>query len=80
MPYRIPEPGSLCDPHIFNLGDTFTTNYTFFGWTIDSVIKANAGGSAITYEGIPLTFCDVTSIYIDGDLRSWTADFTVIMT
>jgi hypothetical protein len=80
MPYRIPKPGSLCDPHIFNLGDTFTTNYSFFRWSIDSVVKANAGDSAISYKGVPLTFCDVTSIYIDGDLHSWNVDFTIIVT
>jgi len=80
MPFRIPKPGSLCDPHIFKVGDTFTTNYTFYEWTIDSVAKANAGDSAISYQGIPLTFCDVTSIYADGDIRSWNVDFTVIVT
>jgi len=80
MPSRIPKPGSLCDPHIFNLGDTFTTNYSFFGWNIDSIIKANAGDSAISYQGTPLIFCDVTSIFINGDLHSWTVDFTVIVT
>ncbi|KIM40014.1 hypothetical protein M413DRAFT_190109 [Hebeloma cylindrosporum] len=80
MPFRIPKPGSLCDPHIFKVGDAFTTNYTFYEWSIDSVVKPNAGDSAISYKGIPLTFCDVTSIYADGDIRSWNIDFTVIVT
>jgi len=80
MPFRIPKPGSLCEPHIFKVGDAFTTNYTFYEWSIDSVAKANAGDSAISYQGIPLTFCDVTSIYADGDIRSWNVDFTVIVT
>ena len=80
MPYRIPKPGSLCDPHIFKVGDAFTTNYTFFEWKVDSIVKANAGDSAISYKGIPLTFCDVTSIYATGDLPSWNIDFTVIVT
>jgi len=78
-PFRSPKPGSLCDPHLFKVGDAFTTNYTYFEWNIDGVVKANAGDSAISYKGIPLTFCDVTSIYITGDLPSWSGEFTVIV-
>jgi len=77
MPFRS---RPLCDPHIFRVGDAFTTNYTYFEWNINSVVKANAGDSAISYKGIPLTFCDVTSVYITGELLLWNIDFTVIMT
>jgi len=80
MPFLVPKPGSLCDSHVFNVGDAFTTNYTFFEWNIDAVIKGNAGDSAIAYTGIPLTFCDVTSIYAEGELYSWSVGFTVIVT
>ncbi|KAF8968029.1 hypothetical protein BDZ97DRAFT_1655514 [Flammula alnicola] len=79
MPFRIPKPGSTCDPHVFKVGDPFTTNYSFFEWNIDSIIQPNAGNSAISYTGTPLTFCDVTSIYVNGDLHSWNVDFTVVV-
>ena len=79
MPYRAPTPGTLCDPHVFNVGDPFTTNYTFFEWTIESIIQANAGISGISYEGETLNGCDVSSIYADGDLRTWSVAFTVVV-
>jgi len=80
MPFLRPKPGSLCDTRTYKAGEAFTTNYTIFDWTIDSVIEANAGDSVISYNGIPLTFCDVTSIYAEGDLHSWSLDFSVILT
>ena len=80
MPFLIPKPGSTCDPYLFNAGDAFTDNYSFFQWQVDSVIQPTAGDSSIAYKGTPLTSCDVTSVYIDGNLLLWNVDFTVIMT
>ncbi len=80
MPFLIPKPGSTCDPYIFNVGDAFTDNYSFFQWQVDSVIQPTAGDSSIAYKGTPLTSCDVSSVYIDGNLLLWNVDFTVIMT
>lgn len=54
------------------------TNYSLFEWTIDSIVRPNAGQSGISYSGAPLIFCDVVSVYLDGGLLSWTLDFTVI--
>ena len=34
------------------------------------------GGGGV--DCIPLTFCDVASIYADGDIHSWNVDFAVI--
>ncbi|KIK10071.1 hypothetical protein K443DRAFT_138164 [Laccaria amethystina LaAM-08-1] len=79
MPFRVSTPGTLCDPHVFNVGDPFTTNYTFFEWTIDSITRANAGNSGISYKGDTLNGCDVSSIYGDGDLRTWSVAFTVVI-
>ena len=42
---------------VFNVGDTFTTNYTIFAWSIQSIEKANAGASGISYNGNHLTDC-----------------------
>jgi hypothetical protein len=79
MPYRVPTPGTLCDPHVFNVGDPFTTNYTFFEWTIQSITTANAGNSGISYKGATLNDCDVSSMYVDADLRTWSVAFTVVV-
>jgi len=79
MPYRVPTPGTLCDPHVFNVGDSFTTNYTFFEWTIESITRANAGNSGLSYKGATLNDCDVSSIYLDGDLQTWSVAFTVVV-
>ena len=78
MPFYEPKPGTLCDSHLFNVGDPLKTNYSFFQWTIDSIVKPNAGASGLTYRGTPLTFCDVISVYLDGSLISWSMDFTVL--
>ena len=78
LPFHEPKPGTLCAGHVFNVGDPLTTNYSFFQWNIDSIIQANAGQSGILYSGNPLTFCDVTTIYMDGSLLSWSMDFSVI--
>ena len=78
LAFHQPKPGTLCEPRVFNVGDPLTTNYSFFQWNMDSIIQPNAGQSGISYGGTPLTFCDVTSIYLDGSILSWSMDFTVI--
>ena len=78
LSFHEPKPGTLCDGHVFNVGDPLTTNYSFFQWNIHSIIRPNAGQSGILYNGAPLTFCDVTTIYLDGSLLTWSIDFTVI--
>ncbi|KAJ7487912.1 hypothetical protein FB451DRAFT_1225903 [Mycena latifolia] len=80
LPSLMPKPGTLCDPRVFNLGDTFTTNYTLFRYTIASVISANAGDSGISYKGRTLENCDITSLYLHGDVNSYTIDYTAVVT
>lgn len=79
MPFRIPKPGSTCDPYIFKVGDSFTGNYSFFEWKIDSIVKPTAGDSSVSYTGLPLTSCDILFIFIDGNLLSWNLDFVVVV-
>ncbi|KAF9532600.1 hypothetical protein CPB83DRAFT_807004 [Crepidotus variabilis] len=79
MPYRKPKPGSLCDAHLFNVGDRFTTNYTIFEWVVQSVNAPNAAKSGVSYGGSPLNDCDVTKIYMNGDLTRYTVQFSVVM-
>ncbi|KIM38213.1 hypothetical protein M413DRAFT_447960 [Hebeloma cylindrosporum] len=78
MPFRR-HSGPLCDAHLFKLGDSFTTNYTFFEWSIESIIKPNAGKSGLFYTGTPLSSCDVSSIYVNGDLHTWSVDVTAVI-
>ena len=79
FPFYEQKPGTLCDSHVFNVGDPLTTNYSFFQWNVNSIIvQPNAGQSGILYSGTPLTFCDATTIFVDGSLISWSIDFTVI--
>ena len=78
MPFRRP-PGPICDAHLFKVGDLFTTNYSFFDWSIESISKPNAGKSGLFYTGTPLSSCDVSSIYVNGDLHTWEINFTVVI-
>ncbi|KAJ7088558.1 hypothetical protein C8R43DRAFT_964947 [Mycena crocata] len=80
LPSLVAEPGTLCDSRVFNLGDAFTTNYTLFQYTIASVVRANAGDSGISYKGNTLENCDVTSLYVHGDVNAYTIEYTAIIT
>lgn len=80
MPYKAKKGGELCGARVFNVGDHFTTNYTIFEWAIQSIEKPNAGASGVTYDGTILSDCDVASVYITGDLRSWSIDYSVVVT
>ncbi|KAH8831318.1 hypothetical protein DL96DRAFT_820177 [Flagelloscypha sp. PMI_526] len=75
-----PEPGTLCDSKLFNVGDTFTTNYSIFQWQVEYIAVANVASSGFAYKGTPLDGCDVTSIYVDGDMTGWNMDVTGVMT
>ncbi|KAJ6484452.1 hypothetical protein C8R47DRAFT_1280653 [Mycena vitilis] len=79
IPSLMAKPGTLCDSRVFNLGDTFTTNYTLFQYSISSVVSANAGDSGISYTGWTLEDCDITSLYVHGDVSSYTLDYTAIV-
>jgi hypothetical protein len=80
LPGAIAKPGTLCDPHIFNVGDTFTTNYQLFQWTIESISNANAGDSGIVYKGTTLEDCDISTLDLNGDIRTRTLDITAVVT
>ena len=47
LPFHEPKPGALCAGHVFNIEDPFTTNYSFFNWNVDSIIRPNAGQSGM---------------------------------
>jgi hypothetical protein len=79
IPTGVHKAGTLCAPHVFNVGDSFTTNYTLFQWSIESVNKANAGNSGVSYQGSSLEGCDIISIYLNGDMHLLTIDVTVVV-
>ncbi|KAG9016973.1 hypothetical protein FRB93_009503 [Tulasnella sp. JGI-2019a] len=76
-------PETECDPHIFNVGDSFTTNYTLFTWTILSVYdeapvgfnRTNLRKSSVAYNGTNLDNCDFATIRITADPSAWVATF-----
>jgi hypothetical protein len=71
--------GTLCNSRLFNVGESMVTNSSLFEWKVESVYKANAGGSGFSYTGETLDNCDVTQIEFFGDLRTWSIEGTVYM-
>jgi hypothetical protein len=62
------------------LGDTITTNYSTFQYTIASVNTANVGDSSFLYQGWILDNCDITSLYVNGDSNTFMIDYTALVT
>ncbi len=50
-----------------------------FQWTIESIPQSNTG-TGVLYKGTPLDHCDLTSLYIHGDSRSYAIDYTGVVT
>ncbi|KAF6759960.1 hypothetical protein DFP72DRAFT_1063691 [Ephemerocybe angulata] len=69
-----PEPGTLCEPHVFNVGDTLVTNASIFEWKILAITRPNAGKSGVAYSGTTLDSCDVAQMSFYGDLRTWSLE------
>ncbi|KAF8995381.1 hypothetical protein BDQ17DRAFT_1365753 [Cyathus striatus] len=68
------------DSHIFNVGDVLTTNYSVFQWIVEGISKGNVGNSAMAYNGTTLEYCDISALFLNGDLRTWTIDLTPVVT
>ncbi|KAF8889656.1 hypothetical protein BD779DRAFT_1671769 [Infundibulicybe gibba] len=79
LPSSALKKGGLCDSHVFNIGDAFTTNYTLFQWSVETIVRANAGDSGIAYAGSTLEDCDIAALYLNGDIRTWTLDVTAVV-
>ncbi|KAJ6628621.1 hypothetical protein B0H10DRAFT_1904954 [Mycena sp. CBHHK59/15] len=73
------KPGTLCAPRLLGLGDTITTNYTLFQYSIASIDTANAGDSGFSYQAWTLDNCDITSLYVNGDLNSFIIEYTAVV-
>ncbi|KAF6759946.1 hypothetical protein DFP72DRAFT_1004757 [Ephemerocybe angulata] len=73
------KPGKQCDAHVFDVGDSLITNSSLFDWSVNAVVKANAGESGFSYKGETLDNCDVIEINLFGDLNTWTVEGQVFM-
>ncbi|KAJ7811048.1 hypothetical protein B0H14DRAFT_3880238 [Mycena olivaceomarginata] len=78
-PAAKPKPGSLCDARLLSLGDTITTNYSMFEYSISAIDKENTGNSGFSYEGWALDNCDMTSLFVNADANTFIIDFTAIV-
>ncbi|KAF8216723.1 hypothetical protein K438DRAFT_401838 [Mycena galopus ATCC 62051] len=79
IPSLVAKPGTLCDPRLLGLGDTFTTNYSLFQYSIASIDVPNAGDSGLSYNGWILDNCDITSLYVNADAHTFIMDFTAVV-
>ncbi|KDQ54524.1 hypothetical protein JAAARDRAFT_38199 [Jaapia argillacea MUCL 33604] len=70
-------PSSTCSSHLFNVGDIFGTNNSFFEWTVLRVEPPNSTdsttigeldeGAGFPYTASPMSMCrDVSERYIDS--------------
>ncbi|KAJ7880008.1 hypothetical protein B0H14DRAFT_3434745 [Mycena olivaceomarginata] len=79
-PSLVHKSGTLCDPRVLALGETFNTNYTLFQYSIASIDVPNTGDSGLSYKGWTLDNCDITSLYVNADDRTVNMDLTAIVT
>ena len=68
LPASAKKAGENCDPAILSAGSIISTTNAVYLWTVDRVLKANAGRSSFLYKGTDLSYCDITSVFIDGDI------------
>ena len=68
------KPGTLCEPHVLNIGDSFTTNYSLFEWKLVTASSDNQPSSSLVYKGWTLHNCDIVRVFFNGDLRTLTVD------
>ncbi|KAJ3503340.1 hypothetical protein NMY22_g18279 [Coprinellus aureogranulatus] len=70
------EPGTLCEPRVFNVGDSLVTNASLFEWKIQAITRPTAGRAGIAYNGATFEICDVDRMSFYGDVRTWTIGIT----
>lgn len=56
----------------------------WFKWfvhaSIDPILHFLSESSGLAYRGTSLEGCDITTIYVDGDIRTWTLEIVGVMT
>lgn len=73
---RPPQPGTLCDRRVFNVGESLVTNASIFEWKIIAITRPNAGKSGVAYDGSILNNCDIVQMNFYGDIRTWSIEIT----
>ncbi|TEB35850.1 hypothetical protein FA13DRAFT_1787323 [Coprinellus micaceus] len=73
---RPPQPGTLCDRRVFNVGESLVTNASIFEWKIIAITRPNAGKSGVAYDGSVLNNCDIVQMNFYGDIRTWSIEIT----
>lgn len=68
LPASARKAGENCDPVILSAGSVVSTTNAVYLWTVDRVLKANAGRSSFEYRGTDLSYCDITRVFIDSDM------------
>ncbi|KAG8867534.1 hypothetical protein FRB98_004129, partial [Tulasnella sp. 332] len=70
---------TLCDAHVFLVGDNFQTSRGTFEWSLDYLTTADAtkldvNAQGYNYTGLPLHpgACSVDHLEVSADLPSWT--------
>ncbi|KAF7300910.1 hypothetical protein MKEN_01317500 [Mycena kentingensis (nom. inval.)] len=71
---------SLCAVRLLALGDSLSTNYGLFRYTISGIDRPNAGDAGIAYDGWTLDDCDVTALYVNTVGQQLSSDYTAIVT
>ncbi|KAG8999517.1 hypothetical protein FRB94_006161 [Tulasnella sp. JGI-2019a] len=62
------QPGSLCDPHVFSIGDMFQTTQAIFPWSIDwTSAESNMDDADSPLGG---DSCDVNRMKVTVDLTT----------
>ena len=75
----VPQPGTLCQPLVLMLGDSFVTNSSVFLWDLELITKANHSSSSLVYKGSGLQGCDVIAIYLNGNMNPPTLDVVAVI-
>jgi len=79
VPYTLARPGTLCQPLVLMLGDSFVTNSSMFLWDLELVAKANDSSSSLVYKGSTLQGCDVIALYLNGNMNPPTLDVVAVI-
>jgi len=78
IPNALTQRQDLCQPLFLKMGDSFVTNTSMFLWDLELVTNANHSSSGLIYKGSTLEGCDVTALYLNGNMNPPTLDVTAV--
>ncbi|KAJ3521302.1 hypothetical protein NMY22_g12371 [Coprinellus aureogranulatus] len=71
-----PKPGTLCEPRILNVGDSFLTNASIYEWKIMAIAHPSTKKSGLAYYGTTLDNCDIDQMNLYGELHTPSMELT----